>query len=55
MSMNDYINKPGAENISEPQKISKLTPLELNDIKLDSKQTLLTPDYLEKLINDNSK
>ena len=28
----------------------KLTAMELNNIKLDPKHTLLTPDYLENLI-----
>ena len=28
---------------------SKMTALELNNIRLDVKHTILTPDYLEKL------
>lgn len=30
---------------------TKLTPLELNNIKLDIRHTVLTPDYLEELIS----
>lgn len=37
-----------AENILSSAK--KLTPLDLNNIKLDVRHTVLTPDYLEKLI-----
>lgn len=34
----------------------ELTPLELNNIKLDIKHTILTPQYLEDLIkNKNSE
>ena len=33
---------------------TKLTPLELNNIKLDPKHTVLTPDYLEKLTSPPS-
>ena len=33
----------------------RLTPLDLNAIKLDPKHTLLTPDYLEKLMNEPSE
>ena len=29
---------------------SKLSPLDLNNIKLDVRHTVLTPDYLEELI-----
>lgn len=29
----------------------KLTLLDLNNIRLDAKHTILTPDYLENLIN----
>ena len=38
-------------------KLAKeLSPLELNNIKLDSKHTVLTPQYLEDLIkNKNSQ
>lgn len=28
---------------------TKLTPLDLNNIRLDVRHTILTPDYLEKL------
>lgn len=31
---------------------TKLTPLELNNIKLDIRHTVLTPDYLEELIKN---
>lgn len=30
----------------------KLTPLQLNGIKLDAKHTILTPDYLDKLAQE---
>ena len=30
-------------------KATKLTPLELNNIKMDVRHTVLTPDYLEKI------
>ena len=32
-----------------PNSAEKLTPLQLNGIKLDIKHTVLTPDYLENL------
>ena len=35
-------------------KILKLSPLELNNIRLDNKHTILTPDYLEKIIQGKS-
>ena len=41
------------KNITDP--ITKLSPLELNNIKLDPKHTLLTPDYLERLLTDDDK
>lgn len=31
------------------ENATKLTPLELNNIKLDIQHTILTPDYLEKI------
>lgn len=33
----------------ELEKAGKLTPLELNAIKLDDKHTVLTPELLERL------
>ena len=45
-------NSPGTINSSIESIVpgaTKLTPLELNNIKLDDKHTLLTPDYLENL------
>ena len=41
------------KNITDP--IVKLSPLELNNIKLDPKHTLLTPDYLENLLANSKK
>lgn len=35
-----------------PANATKLTLLQLNGIKLDSKHTVLTPDYLENLENN---
>ena len=40
------------ENMSQPvvgEGITKLTPLDLNAIRLDVRHTILTPDYLENL------
>lgn len=33
----------------------KLSPLELNNIKLSVKHTILTPQYLDKLVTANSQ
>lgn len=33
---------------------TKLSPLDLNNIRLDVKHTLLTPEYLEKFETDDS-
>ena len=33
----------------------ELTPLELNNIKLDVKHTVLTPQYLEDIIRNNEE
>ena len=42
------------DNISEVlpdiKSATKLTPLQLNGIKLDDKHTILTPRYLENLM-----
>lgn len=32
------------------EKADKLSPLQLNDIKLDVRHTVLTPDYLDNLV-----
>lgn len=37
----------------EPEGAVKMTPLELNAIKLDPRHTVLTPDYLENLIKES--
>lgn len=34
---------------------TKLTPLELNNIRLDIRHTILTPDYLENIIREKSE
>lgn len=34
---------------------AKLTPLELNNIKLDIRHTVLTPDYLEGLMKNEGQ
>lgn len=39
--------------IAEDTGLKKLSPLELNAIKLDPKHTILTPDYLDNLITQN--
>ena len=47
---------PGAstdEMLSGVKSATKLTPLQLNNIRLDIQHTVLTPDYLEQL--DKSK
>lgn len=36
-------------NVSQLAIGDKLTPLELNNIRLDVRHTILTPDYLEQL------
>ena len=38
-----------SKNKTEENNIIQLTALELNNIKLDPKHTILTPDYLENL------
>lgn len=38
---------------SVPDSFTALSPLDLNNIKLDDKHTILTPEYLEK-ISQNS-
>lgn len=43
------IDKPSGENEDVLRTVTKLTPLELNNIKMDVRHTVLTPDYLEKL------
>ena len=37
----------------ELKSAQKLSPLQLNNIRLDVKHTILTPDYLENLIDNN--
>lgn len=37
----------------ELKSAQKLSPLQLNNIRLDVKHTILTPDYLENLIDKN--
>ena len=41
------------ETLSGVKSATKLTPLQLNNIRLDIQHTVLTPDYLEQL--DKSK
>ena len=41
------------EMLSGVKSATKLTPLQLNNIRLDIQHTVLTPDYLEQL--DKSK
>lgn len=44
------IQQEQPDNIEEKlSSATKLTPLELNGIKLDIKHTILSPDYLEGL------
>ena len=51
--MNDT-QPTGIEALRAPsESITKMTPLELNSIKLDAKHTLLTPEYLEQLIKSD--
>ena len=57
--MNNIANNEKADSQSESPKSEvnspiKLTPLELNGIKLDAKHTVLSPDYLDKLIKGTS-
>ena len=40
------------ESVPE-QGFRKLSALELNNIKLNDKHTLLTPDYLEKMVKSS--
>ena len=55
--MEENLSKPtDAGNVAETKPMEgedsgmvRMSPLELNNIKLDPKHTLLTPDYLEKL------
>ena len=42
-----------AEMLSGVKSATRLTPLQLNNIRLDIQHTVLTPDYLEQL--DKSK
>lgn len=50
--MNDEINTGNAVTVSStdtaPDRV-ELTAMELNNIKLDAKHTLLTPNYLDNL------
>ena len=49
------VTTPGAEvSASQDSGVTKLTPLELNGIKLDDKHTLLTPDYLDNLLKSKT-
>lgn len=34
---------------ASPQQAVEMSPLELNDIRLDPNHTILTPDYLENI------
>ena len=40
-------------NLLNLQGAVQLTPLDLNSVKLDIKHTILTPTYLESLIQNN--
>ena len=53
------MNEENISQVSDQKKVAdpivKLSPLELNNIKLDPKHTLLTPDYLENLLTNGEK
>ena len=53
MATEETINKPSmspsTENNAPEEVVVKLKPLELNNIKIDLKHTVLTPDYLENI------
>lgn len=46
------------DNLSEDNEVVssaiKLSPMDLNNIRLDVRHTILTPDYLENIIKNNS-
>ena len=43
---------PPPESLPGVKSATKLTALDLNGIRLDSRHTLLTPDYLEQLLKE---
>ena len=43
------------KNPDTGNQFRKLTPMELNNIKLDVRHTILTPDYLDKIAEDNQQ
>ena len=45
-------NSNGTADSDILQSAKVLTPLELNGVKLDAKHTVLTPSYLEELIQN---
>ena len=51
-SGNSFEADKNLENIVS--SASRLTPLDLNNIKLDDRHTVLTPDYLENLIKQGN-
>lgn len=40
---------------SDVNLVKELSPMDLNNIKLDIKHTVLTPQYLENLIQNKKK
>ena len=47
--MEDNLKNKANDKGTGLENATKLTPLELNNIKLDIQHTILTPDYLEKI------
>ena len=45
-------SQPGADLTALISSATKLTPLQLNNIRLDIRHTILTPDYLDKLAEE---
>ena len=45
-------SQPGTDLTALITSATKLTPLQLNNIRLDIRHTILTPDYLDKLAEE---
>lgn len=50
--MADIMNTPNP--LQAVKSAVRLTPLQLNGVKVDVQHTLLTPDYLEQIIKEES-
>ena len=51
----ENLSSESVDDKDKSDSMIKLSALELNNIKLDAKHTLLTPDYLERLSSTDEK